>query len=204
MKQLKLAVRPNGVFVKSVDVTKVTLDWPSLYCRNESNPFSCYIYKSLFTVKFNVLDCGHNMTLLKGLPNETIAVHRLLSATPPVTGSFDVHFEGTTIRNIQADYNATQLKSLLDRYLPNEGPFEVSQSGNCARPSWSISWTKRGGDRPLMSVNGRNLNGNSVSVFASTVVDGGVWVRPLRADMLRVPNIEPQVSKHANIILFIF
>lgn len=194
MKQTKLAVRPNGIFVKSVDVTKVTQDWPSLYCRNESNPFSCYAYKSLFIVQFNVHDCGHNMTLLRGSPNDTIAVDRLLSATPPVTGSFDVHFEGTIIKNIRADYNATQLKALLDRYLPNEGPFEVSQSGNCARPSWSISWTERGGDRPLMRTNGRNLIGSNVSVLVLPIVDGGVWMRPLRADMLRAPHIEPQVS----------
>lgn len=39
------------------------------------------------------------------------------------------------------------------------------------------------------------LKGSGVEVRVSTLVDGGMWVRPLRGDMLRQPQAQPQVRK---------
>lgn len=200
MIQVEQAVRPNGVFVKYVDVHKVNLIRPSLHCRNESNPFSCYMFRCIYTIKFTVHDCGSNMTLLRGFPSSVLKVDRLRFGTPPVGGTFDLSFEGRSIRNIPAVYNGTQLKKLLDDYLPNEGPFNVIQTKSCSSPSWVIRWTQRGGDRPLMKANGAHLNGSNVSIAVMTRVHGGTWLRPFRGDMLSVPYQNPQVC-HYNYLI---
>ena len=57
-----------------------------------------------------------------------------------------------------------------------------------------MSWDTREADVPSMTVNGTNLQGNDAMVSVVTLVDGGMWLRPLRADMLRVPELSPQVQ----------
>lgn len=46
-----------------------------------------------------------------------------------------------------------------------------------------------------MGVVGDDLVGPEVEVTVDTLVDGGTWIRPLRGDMLRTPESEPQVSR---------
>lgn len=45
-----------------------------------------------------------------------------------------------------------------------------------------------------MSVDGTGLTGNNVSIKAVTVEDGGMFLRPIPGDMLRVAEIQPQVG----------
>ena len=65
---------------------------------------------------------------------------------------------------------------------------------SCAGRWWDVSWETRGGDVPSMTVNGSGLRGSDPTVAVTTVVDGGMWLRPLRGDMLRLPEYSPQVS----------
>lgn len=57
-----------------------------------------------------------------------------------------------------------------------------------------MEWATTGGDQPTVSVDGTGLTGNNVSIKAVTVDDGGMFLRPIPGDMLRVAEIEPQVG----------
>ena len=45
-----------------------------------------------------------------------------------------------------------------------------------------------------MEVIGTALEGDDPTVTVVTVRDGGMWLRPLRGDMVRLPELTPQVS----------
>ena len=70
----------------------------------------------------------------------------------------------------------------------------MSRSGSCTGYSWTIDWTSRSGDRPQMGVDGDDLVGSDLDITVETPTNGGTWIRPLRGDMLRLPETEPQVS----------
>ena len=53
-----------------------------------------------------------------------------------------------------------------------------------------------GGDQPTIAVNGTGLTGNKVSIKASTIDDGGLFLRPIPGDMLRVAENKPQVKNN--------
>lgn len=72
--------------------------------------------------------------------------------------------------------------------------FSVSRTGTCAGYSWGIGWTSKAGDQPILGVVSEGLVGPDVEVAVRTVIDGGTWIRPLRGDMLRTPETQPQVS----------
>ena len=45
-----------------------------------------------------------------------------------------------------------------------------------------------------MRVDGSGLRGGDAEVSVTTLVNGGMWVRPVRGDMLRLPHQHPQVQ----------
>ena len=71
--------------------------------------------------------------------------------------------------------------------------FAVDREGSCSGYSWTVEWETKGGDQPSFVVPRANLTGLEPSVRVIEETDGGVWIRPLRADMLRLPHYEPQV-----------
>ena len=71
--------------------------------------------------------------------------------------------------------------------------FEVTSSGACDGRKWEVAWKTKGGDQPPMQATGEGLIGSQPQVNVERVVDGGVWLRPLRGDMLRLPEYDPQV-----------
>ena len=188
--QLNRAVRPNGVFISDVAVTE-NFTSPQLVCEDNSNPLSCDIISMRYTVSYTALHCGYNIPLISSSqPN--VCVSRILAGTRPVTGTFDLTFNGQTIYNISVDVTGSGMEALLQEYLPAEGKVEVTPTESCSAPSWNVKWAK-GGDLPLMTVDYSRLSGHMVTANVSTVVNGGVWIRPFRADMLRLPELNPQV-----------
>ena len=70
----------------------------------------------------------------------------------------------------------------------------MDRSGSCSGYTWDVEWDTKTGDQPLMSVDGGDLRGDEVEISMETLVVGGLWIRPLRGDMLRLPETEPQVG----------
>lgn len=98
-------------------------------------------------------------------------------------------FEG-----IPANISADELKSILESNF-NIGKVSVSRVGSCASYNWTVEWATTGGDQPTITVDGTGLTGNKVSIKAVTIDDGGLFLRPIPGDMLRVAEIKPQVGK---------
>jgi len=73
--------------------------------------------------------------------------------------------------------------------------FDISRAGSCRGHVWTVEWENTYGDQPLIQLSNQRLSGSSPNASVVTVVDGGVWIRPLRGDMLRLPERKPQVSK---------
>ena len=96
------------------------------------------------------------------------------------------------ILDIPANVSADEFKSILESNF-NIGKVSVSRVGTCASYNWIVKWATTGGDQPAISVNGTGLTGNNVSMKAVTIDDGGMFLRPIPGDMLRVAEIEPQV-----------
>ena len=95
-------------------------------------------------------------------------------------------------QGIPANVSADGLKSILEDNF-NVGKVSVSRVGTCASYTWTVEWATTGGDQPTIRVDGTWLTGNKVSIQASTINDGGMFLRPIPGDMLRVAETKPQV-----------
>ena len=78
----------------------------------------------------------------------------------------------------------------------------MERLGTCAGFRWEIEWSSRGGDFPEIVATGQDLRGTNVNISSSTLRHGGVWLRPIRGDMLRTVAQEPQVTKCSYIEVF--
>ena len=185
------AVRPNGVFVDDVIISGGSLPIPELNC-SSSDLSSCFMVISEFEVEFVPIHCGFGMPLMRS-SSDSVQVVRLAAASPPVQGTFNLSLNGVTTSDIAVDISADELLEEMERAFPDEGGFEVSRTGDCYGYQWEVRWPNKGGDQPSMEVSGI-LSGHSPTIQVVTITDGGVWLRPLRGDMLRLPERQPQVK----------
>ena len=189
MTQTDIAIRPGGLQVKSIEVEKQESFLPIVVCTDDN---ICKLEIVNFIVVYTVDDCAFGLPLMSTVGSDEVTVTRLYAGSPPVGGTFSLSFEGRTISGISATAEDSDVKTALERELG--GTFEVSRDGSCSGYEWSVRWSDRGGDLPLMESNGALLAGDEPTVNVIPDVDGGVWLRPLRGDMLRLPELEPQVG----------
>lgn len=156
-----------------------------------------------YTVAYTVLNCGTGMgpitTLLPTGQPGSVAVRQLVQGSPAVSGTFALSFQGYKTSSLAANIAASMLQTQLQNAFGG-GQFSVSQRGTCAGYSWDITWLTAGGDQPLIVANGTGLQGNSVTIAVTALVTGGVYLRPIRGDMLRVPYPMPQVSQSRRLL----
>ena len=195
------AARPNGIQITAINVTYNSLSYSGLFHSGSKYFMPLYSY----TVEYTVLDCMVGIPLLdhevEGNNEDLITIQQTVVATSGVTGTFTVdapQYPVTGSHTLQpALYNATE--SELESWLENNyaiGDIEVTTGGTCNGRWWHIVWLERGGDQDILVVNGSGLVqavGDNVSVAVETLVDGGVFIRPFRGDMLRLPEEYPQV-----------
>ena len=94
---------------------------------------------------------------------------------------------------IPANVSADQLRSILESNF-DIGKVSVTKDGTCASYKWTVEWTSNGGDQPALAVNGSGLIGNKISVKAYTIENGGLFLRPIPGDLLRVAETKQQVK----------
>ena len=82
----------------------------------------------------------------------------------------------------------------VQTHSPAMSGFEVTSTGACDGHQWDVAWETKGGDRPAMQASGEDLRGSEPQINVENVIDGGVWLRPIRGDMLRLPEYQPQAS----------
>ena len=187
-----IAIRPGRVPVNEIDVVKQENVIPNIVCNDHINDTVCKLDIVDFIISYTVEMCVNGLPLMSTVGSDDVTVTRLYAGSPPVGGTFSLSFEGRTISGISATAEESEVKTALERELG--GTFEVSRDGSCSGYEWSVRWSDRGGDLPLMGSNGALLTGDEPTVNVIHDVDGGVWLRPLRGDMLRLPELDPQVG----------
>ena len=156
-----------------------------------------------YTVKYTVHDCAVGIPLLSYTTtnDDLISVQRTVGATSGVTGEFTVSAPQYTTTGAQTmqtfSYNVDD--STLEKWLEETfdiGDVQVTASGSCHAVTYNIQWLERGGDQEPLMVDGSGLVqevGDNTSIAVETITNGGVFLRPFRGDMLRLPKEDPQV-----------
>ena len=196
-----VAARPNGTQITAINVTYNSLLYNELSFSESRSKYFTPLYS--YTVEYTVHNCMVGIPLLNhtAVNKDLITIQQTIGATSGVTGTFTVdapQYPVTGSQTLQPIlYNASALE--LESWLENNyaiGDIEVTTGGTCNGRWWHIVWIERGGDQDLLVVNGSGLIqavGDNASVTVETLIDGGVFIRPFRADMLRLPKEYPQV-----------
>ncbi|CAK8682961.1 unnamed protein product [Clavelina lepadiformis] len=177
-----------------------------------------------YTMTFIPLDCGYNFPLLELAFIETSAtisddhaqyvfgnnattspqvhVFRNNSASPPITGTFDLSFEDSSygqLTGLAGDITPKDLQIQLQT-LPKIDHVEVSRSYNCYGYGYGVKFTSPNGDYPLMIANGTNLEPKIHSVAVRVILekDGGLYMSPIHGDFVRTAHEKPQVQIFIN------
>ena len=198
------ALRPNGIYIDEIHVTDNQLSYNGLVYSNLTSTYIIPLYSH--TISYKVHDCKTGIPLLNhtAINGDLIVIQQTISATSGVTGMFTIdvpQYRLNSSHSLQSvPFNATP--SMLETLLETNyaiGNIEVTADGTCNNRTFYVKWLERGGDQDPLVVNGGGLIqevGNNASVSVETVTDGGVFMRPLRADMLRIPKKSPQVCTY--------
>ncbi|KAM7317037.1 hypothetical protein ACRRTK_023339 [Alexandromys fortis] len=131
-------------------------------------------------------------------PGESkIRIQKIHEASPPISGSFDIHAYGHTLKGIPAAVSASDLQFALQS-LEETGQVSVTREGTCAGYSWAIQWKSPRGKQPLLQINDSNITGKEATVSVTTIKEGGLFRHRIPGDMLRTPNQQPQVEVYVN------
>ena len=199
------AARPNGIYIAEINVAYNPLTYTELFFSDSTFNYFTPLYS--YTISYAVHDCMVGIPLLDHDANngDLITIQQTIGATSGVTGTFTVGAPQYAVIDSQTFqpilFNTTTSESELKNWLEQNydiGDIEVTTGGACNGRWWNIIWLERGGDQDPLVVNGSGLIqeiGNNVSIVVETITDGGVFIRPFRADMLRLPKEYPQVCK---------
>ncbi|KAH9519162.1 Fibrocystin-L [Bulinus truncatus] len=166
----------------------------------------------LYKVVFKTHHCGHNFPLFDVssssfsgtyyvISNEgsvTVTVTRLKKASPPIEGSYIVHFKGDNSgpihvsHEVKPDYLYNALTTM------SVGVSKVEASGTCSAFKFKVTMLSLPGKQPTMEIDGSGLKGNQVSVQVKTVKHGGLLFEPIMGDSLRSYHTAPQVVAFIN------
>ncbi|XP_048585401.1 fibrocystin-L isoform X2 [Nematostella vectensis] len=192
VRQTQAAAEPGGHVIKTFSVTEVS---PAVWAISLA-PVRCGTGLPMIGILGAKLVSNTDKSMTYRPANETgpanFTVSRDQEATPAVGGTFDVSFKGQQVKGLPVDISSDDLKSSLEENL-DIGKVSVSRIGTCAGYTWIIEWATTGGDQPDILVNGTSLTGKDVTVITETVTDGGMFLRPIPGDMLRVAEPNPQV-----------
>ena len=195
-------VRPNGIYIDEIDVTHRSISYDGLNV-DDSSKYFVPLYS--YTIEYTVHDCMVGIPLLTFIAtnNDLITIQQTVGATSGVTGTFTIDApqyatigSQNFLQHILFDAPASEIEKLLEQNY-DIGDIEVTTDGTCNGRWWDINWLERGGDQDPLVVNGSGLIqviGNNASVAVETIIDGGVFMRPFRGDMLRLLKENPQVS----------
>uniref|UniRef100_K1QFR0 Fibrocystin-L n=1 Tax=Magallana gigas TaxID=29159 RepID=K1QFR0_MAGGI len=114
-------------------------------------------------ITFFPLECGHDFPLLSVVPEQTnalkVEVERLSAASPPVTGTFTLTFEGQESVAISPSVTGEELKEILMTSVPNMGEVYTYRHGDCANFDLSIAFLSRPAGSDIV-ITGSGLSAN--------------------------------------------
>ncbi|XP_076109510.1 fibrocystin-L-like [Mytilus galloprovincialis] len=176
-----LPSKPNNALMKSVSVIS-----PSI---------------GVYEITFTPHDCGYDFPALTPVTplvtDGQVAVSRTTEASPPLTGTYNVEFNGETVSGIDYSLENELLADELET-MPGIGNLGVKRSGDCANFQYDITFLSRPGDVPPLNIDGSDINGVGVVVTSQNIEDGGLWFGPIFGEFLRTFHVKPQVSVVVN------
>ncbi|KAI8520669.1 hypothetical protein Bbelb_004230 [Branchiostoma belcheri] len=169
---IREAATPNDVLIDEVEVQKVD---------------------GGFSVSFIPFNCGYNLPLMTSQGGVTIT--REVSGSPPVQGTFDITFKGST-STVRAEATEEEMANKLNLDLGISA--RVTLEGDCSAPKWEVEWVTAGGNQPEMELDGGALTGDDVAIDVRTLDDGGLFFLTMPGSMLRTAHDTPQFEVTIN------
>jgi len=195
-----MPARLNGVNINDISIQRTSIPYEGLDFSNSSVYTARYL---TYTAIYTVYSCAVGIPLLShtATNSDLITVQRAIPATSGVTGEFTVsapqHYSKgfQTMQNFA--YNAPAIE--LERWLEStfKDDLAITMSRTCFSTTYNIRWLSKVLDYEPLIVDGSGLIqevGNVTFITVRTVTDGGVFLRPFRGDMLRLPKSNPQVN----------
>uniref|UniRef100_A0ABM0MU86 Fibrocystin-L-like n=1 Tax=Saccoglossus kowalevskii TaxID=10224 RepID=A0ABM0MU86_SACKO len=193
------AARPNGLFISNVNVEKYNntfdivmlpencgFDFPLIGMKNASIISGSRDADSDYVEYCTSAACGDGAD---------IVINREQSATPPVGGTFQIELGGK-IAVVPADATESDIEEIFDNSF--DMGVSAERIGTCSGYTWTIEFTKAGGNHPPMSVDNSGLTGLDVETVTETLSDGGLYLFPIPGDYLRTLDETPQVTVSVN------
>ncbi|KAK3587658.1 hypothetical protein CHS0354_042441 [Potamilus streckersoni] len=171
------AAKPNGALIDTVTVTSTSA--------------------GVYSIDLKPFDCGNGFQLFTLTNSQASVVSRITAASPPVTGTINVTFNGTTKSGINITLEVAEMKKELES-IPNIGSLLVRKEGNCANFDLIITLNSLPGNQEQLQVDASQLRGLDPSLVVLTDWDGGAWYNPIPGDMLRTPHTCPQALLYIN------
>ncbi|XP_067676837.1 fibrocystin-L-like isoform X2 [Haliotis asinina] len=177
--------KPNGAFVRGVDVTK----------DGDKN----------YSIAIDPHNCGNNFPLfaseyastVAGNSNVDVSVTRESAASPPIAGTFRVTFKGETTQAIKPSATSQEVEAQLEA-LGTTGDMGVEREGDCANFKYIVTWVGQPGNQEEVTLTTGDVTGNEFSSSVVTTQDGSVWYDPIQGDMLRTISDKPEVTVTVN------
>jgi len=177
-------------------------------------------FASSYAVEITARDCADDFPFIKvhgGTASESgststitstnwpsaaqVEVTRVATASPPVTGTFSLDYDGETVSGLRAGMSAESFKAKLES-LSNMKGMGVTFDGHCSAGTWTVKWLTHAGDHPEMTVNDASgLVGDNVAVAVTTEQDGGLYLDPIPGDMFQTKHTNAQVVVVINNII---
>ncbi|KAK5854666.1 hypothetical protein PBY51_004842 [Eleginops maclovinus] len=182
----------SGRSFESIAVTKDTSTASLFSYQIIAKPIECAFGFPLLEVGFLQSNSSEDMAVF-GEGAASVSITRPHRATPPLTGTFDVEIYGGRAEGLSVDISPEDLKYALQG-IPGMGEVSISSYGTCKRPKWRVNWLTNPGDQPLMKINDSLTVGNNVVFSITESKKGGLLIRSLTGDYLRVWETKPQVE----------
>ncbi|XP_044027924.1 LOW QUALITY PROTEIN: PKHD1 like 1, tandem duplicate 1 [Siniperca chuatsi] len=187
----------SGYSFEVIAVNKVTSTASQISYKIKATPVECAFGFPLLGVGFlQMSNSSEDMAEFR-VEAVTVTITRPHRATPPLNGTFDVEIYGGRAEGLSVDISEEDLKYALEG-ISGMGQVNVEWHGSCRRPTWRVKWLTKPGDQPLIQVDSSSVVGKNVVVSARENTKGGLLIRSLTGDFLRVWETKPQVEVYIN------
>ncbi|XP_007188845.2 fibrocystin-L isoform X1 [Balaenoptera acutorostrata] len=198
------ALANRGIFLKHFQVTQTKINGSSITNQYSVTMTSCNCSYNIpmMAVSFGqtITNETENESVYRGnnWPGESkIRIQRVQAASPPLSGSFDIHAYGHILKGIPAAVSAADLQFALQS-LEEVGQVSVTREGSCAGYSWHVKWRSTRGKQNLLQINDSNIFGEKANVMVTRIKEGGLFRQRILGDLLRTPSKQPQVEVYVN------
>ncbi|KAM9050154.1 fibrocystin-L [Megaptera novaeangliae] len=198
------ALANRGIFLKHFQVNQTKINGSSITNQYSVTMTSCNCSYNIpmMAVSFGqtITNETENESVYRGnnWPGESkIRIQRVQAASPPLSGSFDIHAYGHILKGIPAAVSAADLQFALQS-LEEVGQVSVTREGSCAGYSWHVKWRSTCGKQNLLQINDSNIFGEKANVMVTRIKEGGLFRQRILGDLLRTPSKQPQVEVYVN------